>query len=249
MPYLSSLVFSTVLIIFNHIIFTNCLLFSGGPGYISLFTGNKLYYKGISDFFYVDLTEVSLDSDTVVQISKWIYLDNIKPKPDGLYGGPLLGGKDNDKIIFLEILSIDDYKANIFDTTLKQWEINKDVVGKPKGYVSSLASWVTNAKTGLAYSFDSVDDGIVIFDSVNLEFLNISVSNPQNLFNDEFFFYKDYAQVLLPSDQILYIGGRIGIEKQSMSNILTYDIIKDTWQMMVWKSLILLVFNIQYCIK
>jgi len=136
-----------------------------------------LYYKGISDFFYVDLTEVSLDSDTVVQISKWIYLDNIKPKPDGLYGGPLLGGKDNDKIIFLETPSIDNYKANIFDTTLEQWEINKDVVGEPKGYHSLFASWTSDEKTGLAYLFDLFSNRMVIFDPVNLAFVNNSVSS------------------------------------------------------------------------
>ena len=195
------------------------------------------YYESISDFFYVDLTGISLDSDTIIEPSKWIILDNIKPKPDeSLFYDPLLGGKNNDKIIFLETLSIDDYKANIFNTTLEQWKINKDVVGEPKGYHSLFASWTSDEKTGLAYLFDSFSNGMVIFDPVNLAFVNNSVSSTQNLFNDKFVIYDDYAQVLLPNSQILYISGSIGNDKQSMksmSNILTYDIITDTWQMMV----------------
>ncbi len=196
-----------------------------------------MYYKGISVFFYVDLADVSLDDNTVVEPSKWIDLTNIKPKPDGFqfFDSTILVGKNKDKIIFFET-SIDIIKVIIFDTTLKKWEINKDVVGKLKGSLSSSAGWISDEKTGLAYLFDSDNDGIVIFDSVNLKFLNISVSNPKSLFNDEYVTYNDYAQVLLLSyRQILYIGGWIRSKnnKQPMSNILTYNIITDTWQMMV----------------
>ncbi len=201
------------------------------------------------DFFYVDLAGVSLDSDTVIEKSKWFDLNNIKFKPDPFpSSNPILGGKNNDKTIFLEKSSINDdkYRANIFDIKLEQWETNKDVVGKPKGFLSGSASWISDEKTGLAYSFNSVSDGIIIFDSVNLAFVNKDVSNPQNLFNGKIVTYDNYAQVLLPSGQILYIGGSIGNEndKQSMRNILTYNIITDTWQMMVWNLLDLLVINI-----
>ena len=115
MPYLTSLIFSIALIILNHIIFTDC---RRNLRNILLFTGNKLYYKNspdssdFSDFYYVDLTGVSLDNDTVVEPSKWIYITN-PPKLDFPFENPILGGKNNDKMIFL------DNKANIFDTTLE----------------------------------------------------------------------------------------------------------------------------------
>ena len=161
-----------------------------------------------------------------------------------------LGGKNNDKIIFLGTspnFEIDvSIKVIIFDTTSKQWETNRYVLGEPKGGYrydfGDSASWVSDEKTGLAYRFNSVDVGMVVFDSINLAFVNKSVSNPRKLFNSRFVDYDDYAQVLLPSGKILYIGGwtsgSIGIRgnKHSMSNILTYDIMTDTWQMMVWKS-------------
>lgn len=59
----------------------------------------------------------------------------------------------------------------------------------------------------------------------------------REIFFADYFLYTDFAQVLLPNGQILYIGGRdLGGVKQSMSSILTYNIVTDSWQMMVWKT-------------
>ena len=102
------------------------------------------------------------------------------------------------------------------------------------GVNNFFAIWVSDEKTGLAYSLQSFSNisEMVIFDSINLAFVNNNVSSSPNFPVESDF---DYAQVLLPSGQILYIGGSIGIEgdKKSMSNLLTYDIKRNTWQMMV----------------
>ena len=58
---LSKLIISTALIIFNHIILSNCTIFLGGRGFNnSFFTGDKLYYLRINtdEFFYIDLTGI-----------------------------------------------------------------------------------------------------------------------------------------------------------------------------------------------
>src|SRR6185369_9132707 len=147
---------------------------------------------------------VSLDSDTVIEPSKWIDLEEIKPKPDGFVGKPILGGKNGDKIIFLDESANDDIKANTFDTTLEQWEINRNVIGKPK-YFSSYEKWVSDVKTGLSYAFDNIEDKMMVLDTVGLAFVNNSVSSAKDIFGDGFTIYRDYAQVMLQNGrQILY---------------------------------------------
>src|SRR5437773_2255470 len=83
--------------------------------------------------FYLDLTGVSLDTDAIVDQSKWIDLVDIKPRPDRVslesssFKNPLLGGKANDKIIFFDS-SLNNLYIYAFDTTSKQWETKQDKV-------------------------------------------------------------------------------------------------------------------------
>jgi hypothetical protein len=225
---LLKLVFSTTLIIFNYINFANCFpFFGGGDGYLSIFIDNKLYYlKSLGlDFFYVDLTDVSLDSDVVVNTSKWVDLKDIKPKPEDLISKPILGGKANNEFFFLDSEDIKFENVYKFDTTLNQWIIKPEKIPKPKG-LSVLSSdlWVSDEKTGKAYAFGT------IFDTINLVLTQgskpgdfIKGLNP----------VKGLVQVLLPNGQILYIGGGFGSFKQPMNSIITYDTIANTWQMTV----------------
>ncbi|RIA78695.1 hypothetical protein C1645_214939 [Glomus cerebriforme] len=232
MQYFKLILSTVLIIIFNQINFVNCKLtfFSGGTGFKSLFTGDKLYFQNfITNFFYVDLTGVSLDSDTLVDQSKWIDLTDVKPQPDSLTSNnPILGGINNDKIMFFDI-SGENAIIDTFDTTLKQWVINQQVK-TPINFFSDNNDWITDAKTGKAYSFDSTTTGMSIFDTVNLSLVK-SLSTPKNLFTGTLVFYSDFVQVELPNGQILFIGGKLGSQSQSMKSLLTYDTIKDVWQM------------------
>ncbi|CAB4390775.1 unnamed protein product [Rhizophagus irregularis] len=222
---LSKFIFSTVLIIFNHVIFTKCGTF-GGNGLYSFFTGNKLYYVGFFElnFFYVDLAGVSLDTDTIIDKSKWVDLTEIKPQPGIDSNIPLLS-KDNEKLIILDNTD-DDVNAYTFHTTSNQWEVNPTKVIKKKEFVG-LGEWVSDENTGISYSF--LDSTMSIFDSINLT-LTKGVSTPENLSADIRIF-EDSAQVLL-NGQILFIGGGFSSFKNPMSSILMYNTRTDTWQMM-----------------
>jgi hypothetical protein len=226
---LSKLIFLTVLIIFNHIIFTNSESSFGGSGLYSFFTGDKLYFYGSIDlnFFYVDLAGISLDTDTVIDESKWIDLTEIRPQPDILVDIPLLD-KANVNLIILDF-DIEDTNAYRFHTTSNRWEVKPD---KVKEIVSVVpGDWVSDEKTGMSYSFREISEGITIFDSINLT-LTKGVSTPKNLFVDKFIFGKGFVQVLL-NGRILFIGGGFASFKNSMNSILMYDTITDTWQLMV----------------
>jgi hypothetical protein len=69
-----------------------------------------------------------------------------------------------------------------------------------------------------------------VFDSNTLT-LTKGVSTPENLFGNRYVF-NDFVQILL-NNQILFIGGGFESVKNSMNSILTYDILTDSWQMMV----------------
>jgi hypothetical protein len=237
MQLLTKLIISIALGIFKYIIFANCAITFGGDGYHSFLVGNKLYYtKEIGhNFFYVDLTEVSLDVNTVIDRTKWIDITVIRPRPLSFFSYySLLSGKDNDKLYFF---SISSKQINIFDTKLNKWEImDQDfqdffkLVQIPDSWGIS-NEWVTDRKIGKSYTFQSISTGVSIFDSINLE-LTQSISNPSNLFG-KFGSLSDSAQVMLPNGQILFIGGIISNKEQSMGSILIYDTITDTWQIMV----------------
>src|SRR6266511_6258874 len=138
MTYLS-LIFFRTLIIFDYVIFVNCLLFLGGYGHHSFLIKDILYYDYVeyfasnSGFFYINLTNVSLDNDTI-DPSDWIDISDITPRPDGDLYNPFLAGKAYDEIFFVGLSVV----INIFDTTLKKWDINKSFKGKPRtSYISS----------------------------------------------------------------------------------------------------------------
>ncbi|GES94849.1 hypothetical protein GLOIN_2v1773280 [Rhizophagus clarus] len=219
---LSKLIVYTVLIILNHILFTNCDTI--GKSLYPLFTGDKLYFFESQkfDFFYVDLTNVSLDTDTVNK-SKWIDLTEVKPQPDTLVTKPLSA---NNNLILLDSTD-SEVNAYTFNTTLNQWETIPNKVTKKEEFIF-FDNWVSDGKTGISYSFNSISDGMAIFDPINL-ILTKGVSTPQNLFA-EGFVLDDFVQVLL-NGQVLFIGGGFLSLKYSMSSILTYETTTDTWKM------------------
>ncbi|CAB4410711.1 unnamed protein product [Rhizophagus irregularis] len=223
---LSKLIFPAALIIFNHVILTNCGLFGGSDLY-SFFSGDKLYFfRSIKyNFFYVDLAGVSLDTDTVIDKSKWIDLTEVKPQPDTSAREPLLD-KANENLILLDYTD-DGVDAYTFHITLNTWETKPF---KVKNKVSiGIGVWVSDEKTGISYLFDKIDNDMTILDSINLT-LTKSISTADNLFV-EGFVMDNFVQVL-SNGQILFIGGGSGSIKYSMNNILMYDTLTDTWQMM-----------------
>jgi hypothetical protein len=224
---LSKLIFSTVLIIFNHIIFANCKSLFLGDELYSFFAKDKLYYYQSSDskFFYVDLAGASLDTDTVIDKSKWVDLSEIKPQPRSIFRRPLLD-KTKDNLIILD----ENVNAYTFHTTSNQWETNPVKVNKQKEFFLD-EDWVLDEKTGISYLFRDVFKSILVFDSNTLT-LSEGVSTSKNLFGDKYVF-KDFVQILL-NNQILFIGGGFKSFKNSMNSILTYDILTDSWQLMVF---------------
>jgi hypothetical protein len=236
---LSKLIILIALKIFDHIIFANCIINFGGEGYNSFLVGDKLYYSSYigGDFFYVDLTDVSLDTDTVIDRTKWTDLTEIRPQP--IYSNsryPFLSGKDNDKIFFFNTAGT--FYINVFDTKSNKWEtMNQD----PKVFLKRMQipnswsvsnEWITDKNIGKSYTFESILKGVSIFDSINLE-LTQSVSNPKNLFGKFDTMYTDFAQVLLTNGQVLFIGGKTDNKARMMSDILIYNTITDTWQITV----------------
>ncbi|CAG8699400.1 634_t:CDS:2, partial [Funneliformis mosseae] len=181
------------------------------------------------DADFIHLKGISLDSDTIVNKTNLVDLTIVKPRPDAIFSDrPILGGKTHNQIMFLEPI-LDDSFADIFDTTLNRWEINVNV---DKSFMKFFKIWVSNEKTGKAYSFISIENGVAIFDTINLKWIN-STSNPQEFFTNKSNLYTGFAQVMLSNGKILYIGGTVGKVKQSMSKILTYDSETDTWTMMI----------------
>lgn len=68
---LSKLIISTVLIIFNQIILSNCTF----TDIQAILIEDGVYCLGIGEiFFYLDLAGISLDTDELVKKSKWIGL-------------------------------------------------------------------------------------------------------------------------------------------------------------------------------
>jgi hypothetical protein len=239
---LSKLIISTTLIIFNQIILSNCALFIDTK---AIFIGDKLYCLDLSQFFYVDLAGISLDTDELVKQSKWIDLQNIKPKPDKLgFRNPIPSGN---KIMFLDNLAANFY-VNAFDTTLKKWEINQYVnnVQQTKLFIPLVTNWISDEKTGKSYLTPTLlDEKVLIFDTINMV-LNISASVPK-IFSEKYpsggFLnsYDKYVQVLIPNGQILFIGGIINNINLPMDSLLVYDTINDIWQILVFKFLNLLI--------
>ncbi|GES94850.1 hypothetical protein GLOIN_2v1878683 [Rhizophagus clarus] len=125
------------------------------------------------------------------------------------------------------LISLSEVNAYTFNTTLNQWETIPNKVTKKEEFIF-FDNWVSDGKTGISYSFNSISDGMAIFDPINL-ILTKGVSTPQNLFA-EGFVLDDFVQVLL-NGQVLFIGGGFLSLKYSMSSILTYETTTDTWKM------------------
>ncbi|KAF0518666.1 kelch repeat protein [Gigaspora margarita] len=143
---------------------------------------------------------------------------------------PFIGGNSNKKLFFID-QSLDVLYVDTFNTKLNKWEANNSYNGLPNTKFLLFDSWVFNETTGISYSFQGLNIGVVMFDTINFAWIN-SISNPQNLFPRSSFLSK-CIPVLLSNCQILYIGGEFSnIHKYQilMDRILTYDSIKDSWQ-------------------
>jgi hypothetical protein len=228
---LSKLSILTTLIFFNQIVLS--LFFNTK----TIFIQDKLYCLDSTNFISVDLAGISLDNDELVEESKWTDLSNIKPRPDNIrYNNPIQGGN---KIMFLGEFA-DNFYVNEFDITLKKWNINQYVKNlQPTKYPISASSpiWISDEKTGKSYlTPEFFNRNVVIFDTINMV-INYSALTPINFSTNpsKFGYYKNYAQVLVPNGQILFIGGQIDDVNQFMNNLLIYDTINDTWQLGVFK--------------
>ncbi|CAB5369065.1 unnamed protein product [Rhizophagus irregularis] len=92
------------------------------------YLGQIILSQSYNDFFYVDLTDVLLlDTNTVIDRTKWIDLSVINPQPIGCFSCyPLLNGKDNDKIFYFNTGG--NFRISVFDTKLNKWgKIEQDL--------------------------------------------------------------------------------------------------------------------------
>ncbi|CAG8662047.1 3761_t:CDS:2 [Gigaspora margarita] len=187
---------------------------------------------------FQDSQDISLDNNTIIYASKWINLENTTSVRSQ---HPFLGGKANNQIYFIDQLR---GLAHIFDATLYKWKLNISYYGVPNKDYYDMNDWISDDKTGKSYYFVGTNRGISIFDTINLTWANSS-SIPQILFQTLFqasnltaieYYYHTFAQVLLPSNKIFYIGGSYSINTSlivsyvSMNYILSYDIATDLWQ-------------------
>lgn len=224
-------IFFRALIIFYCItvIFADNLLFGGG-GYNAFYIENKLYFIGsyLQDHFYIDLKDLSLENGTIYNAPR-ISVDS--PPNYVVSKNPFIGGNSNKKLFFIDKKSTYGLYVDTFNTELNKWETNNSYKGLPNEDLSFDRAWVTNEATGISYSFQGeLSTGVVIFDTINFVWIN-STSNPQNLFSEDTFSIPGCIPVLLSSGQILYIGGKLYSFNQTLMNrILTYDSIKDSWQ-------------------
>ncbi|KAF0536684.1 galactose oxidase [Gigaspora margarita] len=221
-----------ITLLFNYIHLVQCLL-SGTSSYKSYYANTKLYYAGSNDFFYIDLTNLPLNENTVIDSSKWIQLNY-----SIILIRPFLGGKANDKFFFSSFAFVgnsNEVFLETFDTTLNKWDKDINFTGKPSKYFESFDDWVSDKNTGKVYSLQQ-GDVIDIFDTVNLVWTNSSLV-PQ--------VYQDYTrllrptydppQVILPNGQILYFPSEIPSffsqdSNATMNSILTYNIVANSWQ-------------------
>ncbi|CAG8588613.1 2516_t:CDS:2 [Gigaspora rosea] len=227
-----SLIFSFFItsIIFNYINFVNCSL---EHNYVPFFITDNLYFVGNNKIFYINLKDVPLDNNTIAYASKWFNINVPKSKIDYFQNRPILGGKANDKIFFMSTSFSENVRLHTFDTTLKKWETNISYQGAPSdSHNFDHITWVSDELTSKSYHYDGYGHNLTIFDSINLAWIN-STSNPQNV-SPNFAWYSDFVQVLSTNDKIFYIGGALGFtgskQLMLMSNILTYDIVSDSWQ-------------------
>ncbi|CAG8832333.1 30622_t:CDS:2, partial [Gigaspora margarita] len=147
------------------------------------------------------LKNVSLENETIYS-SQWL---NIAKPPSYIkMSHPFIGGNSNKKLFFID-QSLDVLYVDTFNTKLNKWEANNSYNGLPNTKFLLLDSWVFNETTGISYSFQGLNIGVVMFDTINFAWIN-SISNPQNLFPRSSFLSK-CIPVLLSNGQILYIGG------------------------------------------
>ncbi|RIB21074.1 hypothetical protein C2G38_1135595 [Gigaspora rosea] len=223
-------IFFRALIIFYCItvIFADNLFF-GGDGYNAFYIENKLYFIGsYSQYqFYIDLKDLSLENGTIYNNTPRI---SVASPNYVVSSNPFIGGNSNKKLFFIDKSAYGLY-VDTFNTELNKWETNNSYKGLPNVDLSWNQAWVTNETTGISYSFQEyLSTGVVIFDTINFVWIN-STSNPQNLFSKDIFSINGCIPVLLSSGQILYIGGKLYSFNQTLMNrILTYDSIKDSWQ-------------------
>lgn len=249
MAHLSFIVLT--LIILNFIYLVDAL-FSGCYACKTYFINNKLYYVGYFDFFFIDLTEISLDDNNIIDSSKWINLP--QTSDPNCTDSPFLGGEKNDKLFFTTTNSfyiknyftiknsnikniftknLGDVNIDIFDTRLNKWETKINFTGKTSKYFHYFCFWISDEKTGKSYSFQDISKAIDIFDTINFRW---SIST---LIPSRYQYYVDTSlhgppRVLLPSGKIVHIGGYSQYRFMNlMAKLLTYDTITDSWEMIV----------------
>ncbi|CAG8670647.1 10993_t:CDS:2, partial [Cetraspora pellucida] len=124
----------------------------------------------------------------------------------------------------LDILYVDTY-----DTELSKWETINNYKSLPNETPSFQNPWISNKTTGISYQFQNMENGVIIFDTINFAWTG-SISNPRNLF-PSYYYLSYHVPVLLQNGQILYIGGKSSENNQTLMNrILSYDTLKDSWQ-------------------
>ncbi|KAF0536685.1 galactose oxidase [Gigaspora margarita] len=202
-----------ITLLFNYIHLVQCLL-SGTSSYKSYYANTKLYYAGSNDFFYIDLTNLPLNENTVIDSSKWIQLNY-----SIILIRPFLGGKANDKFFFSSFAFVgnsNEVFLETFDTTLNKWDKDINFTGKPSKYFESFDDWVSDKNTGKVYSLQQ-GDVIDIFDTVNLVWTNSSLV-PQ--------VYQDYTRLLRPTydpPQVILPNGQAPSIRSGYTAVLTSD--------------------------
>ncbi|CAG8739182.1 7599_t:CDS:2, partial [Racocetra persica] len=168
----------------------------------SYYANNKLYIVGFlnDDFYYIDLSNISLNENTFINLSKWIKINVPNDTNDILSSGwPFLGGT---------------------------WARNLSFTGTPSQYFLYFRPWISNKYNGKAYSPQDISKVVDILDTINFLWSN-SASIPQIYNSYVNVTLYGPPQVLLSSNKILYFSEYLGDKSNLMTlmtSILEYDI-------------------------
>ncbi|CAG8481051.1 1508_t:CDS:2 [Funneliformis caledonium] len=168
------------------------------------------------EFFYLD---VSIHFNT--QNLSWNNLTNINILPSHYDAASVTGGVNNDKLLLYGGSSdnIDDL-FYVFDTKTNSWS-NPEITGDTATHKCCLTGIIDFREKIYLFGGDNDSNDMLILDTVNLNRetgSSINAPTPRSW----------YAAVLLPNQQIIYLGGYDG-SSLSLNEIYIYDTINDIW--------------------
>ncbi|GBC10578.1 hypothetical protein RclHR1_09740003 [Rhizophagus clarus] len=196
--------------------------FIPGPraGHTANLVGNKIYFIGGSNFSEYDESEVFYYGGDPVT---WINLNSQGVKLPARYGHSAnIGGTNQDLIFIIGGETKDTNLVYVFDTKSNKIDI------PTRGSSSINRSFMGSAShEGKIYLFGGIGPNDILYNNLNI-FDTINLNwEVGGLINAPPPRYKHTATLV--NGVIYYIGGKLQIDYESMTNIHQYNIVSDRW--------------------